>query len=791
MAHPHSRATRTHERTLPRRLSSARRAPVSFFTAALAGAALAQPAAASALPQSGPAELDARATAIEQPPTIDGRLNDPAWARAEVLSGFVQREPFEGRPVSERTEVRIVYDESAIYVGAWLYDRDPGGIVVGRTLRDASLNDTDAFQMVFDTYHDGQNGFVFGTTPSGIEYDGQVSDEGGAGGGGGGGAFGGRQQAGSGGGFNLNWDGSWEVATTTDAEGWYAEFRIPFSTLRYAQGGPQTWGVNFARNIRRNNEEAVWAPLPRQYGLTRVSLAGTLSQLRAPARRVFTVTPYVLGDAFHDYTLPTSSVDCLGADGRTDCTAQVGGDAKLGITQSLTLDLTVNTDFAQAEVDDQQVNLTRFPLFFPEKRGFFLENAGTFSVGAARSVELFFSRRIGLVAGRTVPILGGARLTGRVGGLQVGLLNIQTDSEELCDPLGGCSPIASANNFGVARVVKEFENRTQLGTIFVTRLNTDDTGDYNLTYGLDGSLGIGDALTLDAYGAMTSTPGMGDGEYAYSFGGDYRDRIWEFSLGFTEVGDSFNPEVGFLSRSAYRNISARWLRHIRFDDVPWFREIRPHMSWTEYWDFDWFTESRFLHIDNHFEFANGAFFQLPGLNITGEGLKEPFEIRDGIVIPAGTYNNLDWQFRANTNQSAALSGSIGWDAGGFYTGTRVGPNANVTYRRGDRLVTSVRVNYYDVRLNDTDKFKTAIVALSGSYAFTPRVYVAAQIQYNDDTENLGTNLRFAWLDTAGTGLYVVYNDTEHFGSLATTGFRYGPQQRQLIVKYTKQFDFTR
>ena len=238
-------------------------------------------------------------------------------------------------------------------------------------------------------------------------------------------------------------------------------------------------------------------------------------------------------------------------------------------------------------------------------------------------------------------------------------------------------------------------------------------------------------------------------------------------------------------------MSARWLRHIRFDDVPWFREIRPHMSWTEYWDLDGFSESRFIHIDNHFEFANGAFFQLPGFNITGEGLKEPFEIREGIVIPAGTYNNLDWQFRANTNLSAPLSGSIGWEAGGFYTGTRVGPNVGVTWRWQDRLVTSLRVNYYDVRLNETDKFKTAIVALSGSYAFTPRIYVGAQVQYNDDTEDLSSNVRFAWLDTAGTGLYVVYNDTEHFGSFSTTGLAKGPQQRQLIVKYTKQFDFTR
>jgi hypothetical protein len=757
------------------------------------------------MPRPASGDFSVAAARAAQSPTVDGRLDDAAWASAQPISDFVQREPVEGQPVSERTEVRILYDESALYVGAWLYDREPNAIVVGQTLRDATLSDSDAFVMVFDTYLDRQNGFVFATTPSGIEYDGQITDEGGGaasgggggrggGGGGGGGAFGGRQQGGSGGGFNLNWDGSWEVATTTDGQGWYAEFRIPFATLRYAQGGDQTWGVNFSRSIRRRNEESIWAPVPRQYSLYRVSLAGTLNQFEAPSRRLLTVTPYVLGDAFRDYNAPGGSLDCLGADGRTDCSAQIGGDAKIGLTQSLTLDLTVNTDFAQAEVDDQQVNLTRFPLFFPEKRGFFLENAGTFSVGSGRQAELFFSRRIGLQSGNAVPILGGARLSGRAAGLQIGVLNIQTEALDVGDPLAP-QRLAPPNNFGVARVVKEYANRTQLGAIFVSRLNTDDTGDYNLTYGLDGSLGIGDGLTLDAWGSITSTPGISSDDYAFSGGGDYRDRDWEFAVGYHQVGGGFNPEVGFLSRSAYRSVTARALRHIRFPNVPWFREIRPHVSWSEFWDLGGFTESRLIHIDNHFEFANGAFFQLPGFNITGEGLRAPFVIRqtqqDTIVIPAGTYNNLDWQFRANTNTSAPLSASIGWDAGGFYTGTRVGPNATVTYRFQDRLVTSVRVNYFDVRLNDTDKFKTAVVGLTGTYSFTPRIYVATQIQYNDDTENLSSNVRFGWLDTAGTGLYIVYNDTEHFGSFLTTGIPAGPQQRQLIVKYTRQFDFTR
>jgi hypothetical protein len=759
------------------------------------------------MPRPEAGALAAVATRATQAPSIDGRLDDASWAAGQPISGFVQREPFEGQPASERTEVRVLFDEEALYVGAWLYDREPSAIVLGTTLRDASLSDTDAFILVFDTYLDHENGFVFGTTPSGIEYDGQITDEGGGaasgggggrggGGGGGGGGLGGRQQGGSGGGFNLNWDGAWEVATTTDGQGWYAEFRIPFATLRYAQGGEQTWGVNFSRSIRRRNEESLWAPVPRQYSLYRVSLAGTLNQFEAPSRRLITVTPYMLGDAFHDYTLATPSAECAGSGGRTFCGARMGADAKIGLTQSITLDATLNTDFAQAEVDDQQVNLTRFPLFFPEKRSFFLENAGTFSVGSGRQAELFFSRRIGLSAGGVVPIRAGARLTGRAGGLQLGLLNIQTGYwDALNHGSGTLQPPGVDNNFGVVRVVKEYANRTQLGGIFVSRFNTDDTGDHNLTYGLDGTLGIGQSLNLDAWGSITSTPGISSGDYAFSGGADYRDRDWEFALGYHQVGDGFNPEVGFLSRSDYRSVNARALRHIRFPNVPWFREIRPHTSWSEFWDMEGFSESRLIHIDNHFEFANGAFFQLPGLNITGEGLRQPFTIRqtqqDTIIIPAGSYNNLDWQFRANTNTSAPLSASIGWDWGGFYNGTRFGPNGSITYRFQDQLVMSFRVNYFDVELNDTDEFTTAVVGLTGTYSFTPRVYLATQIQYNDDTENLSANVRFGWLDTAGTGLYVVYNDTEHYGSLVSTGLASGPQQRQLIIKYTKQFDFTR
>ena len=761
-------------------------AAATLSAAALLGApALADAQESSGARPNGQPRI-AQASLTTAPPVIDGRLDDAVWSNLDPLTGFTQREPSEGRPVSQPTEVRVLYDEAALYIGAWLFDDDPEGIVVGQTLRDASLNDSDAFVVVLDTYLDRQNGFVFGTTPAGIEYDGQVTGEGV-----GGGPGGGRQQRGSAGGFNLNWDGSWEVATTRDEGGWYAEMRIPFATLRYGAGGAQDWGLNFERKIRRNSEQSMWAPVPRQFGVYRISLAGTLA-VEAPARRTVTVSPYALVDGFKDYRVVLPEV----AYGR-----QIGGDAKIGINQSLTLDLTVNTDFAQAEVDDQQVNLTRFSLFFPEKRAFFLENAGTFAVGASRAAELFFSRRIGLSGGREVPIQAGARMTGKVGDFQVGVLNIQTGEAFQLDGVTGVrEQIAPDNNFGVLRAYREFGNRSQLGAIFVSRFNTADTDDHNLTYGIDGRLGIGDALTFDGWAGLTTTPvsagelapgsGFNGGEYGFAGGMRYVTRDWQVSSGYRQIGDAFNPEVGFVNRRAYRHMNFRVLRHVRTGGVPWFREFRPHISGNMFWTLDGFNESYLFHFDNHFAFENGAFFQLPGFNLTGEGLERPFAIRDDIVIPAGTYHNMDWEFRANTNRGAPLSASAGWELGGFYNGTRFGPNATLAYRYSDKLTANLRVNYFDVRL-DQGSFTTAVVRLNASYSFTPRLYVQANVQYNDDTRDVGTNVRVGWLDTAGTGLFLVWNDTDHRGSLERTGIVAGPRQRQLVVKYSRLLNLTR
>jgi len=739
-------------------------------------------AAATAIATAQPAHGQQRrpsstATRTATAPTIDGALTEAAWRTAPVLAGFTQNEPTEGAPVSERTEVRILWDAHAVYIGAWMFDRDAGAIVVGETRRDASISDSDAISILLDTYLDGQNGFLFATSPVGIEYDGQVTREGQ---GGSGATNQQRVQRGAGGGFNLNWDGSWDVATSRDSTGWYAEFRIPFSTLRYGKGGAQRWGINLARTIRRRNEEAFWAPIPRQFDLQRVSLAGVLSGFEAPNQRLFTATPYVLSSTRKDYVAKTDA----------STAGEFGGDAKIGVTQSLTLDLTADTDFAQVEVDDEQLNLTRFPLFFPEKRPFFLENAGTFAVGTPQSVELFFSRRIGIQSGYEVPITGGGRLTGKQGNYTVGLMSLQTEEVFGTTSSGAPTRIAAPTNFAVGRVIRDFRNRTRIGAMIVNRTNTSGASDYNRTYAVDGRLGIGAPLTFDGYASRSEVPGVDDGAYAYGVGMAYTSRDWNITASTREVGTTFNPGAGFLPRSAYRFQAARIQRNVRFPGVKWFREWRPHLQYSEFIGLDGFSETRLIHTDSHFEFSNGAFFQLPAFNLTREGIRTPFTISKGVVVKPNTYDNAELGFQYNTNLSAPVSLQGRIDIGGFYSGHRAGTGSTLNVRIGDTFTSSLRGDYYDVSLAE-GRFTSVIWRLRTAYSFTPRVYVQALVQYNKQTESLSSNIRFGWLNTAGTGLFVVFNNLENVGTFDRTQLPEGPLERAFLVKFTRQFNLIR
>ena len=716
----------------------------------------------------GPGDDDAPGTATavrtDAPPVIDGVPDDAAWSAATPLADFTQREPSDGDPASEPTEVRILFDTDAIYVAVWAWDSQPGSIVPGDAIRDYEVSDADAVIMVFDTYNDQQNGFVFGTTPAGIEYDGQVASQGG----GGGFFLGGgmnntrRFQAGAGGGFNKNWDGSWTVATTRDDEGWYAEFRIPFSTLRYGSEN-DAWGFNVSRRIRRLNEEDFWSAVPREFGLYRLDFAGQLAGVEPPFRRAATVTPYVLGSTVRDYTDPAQSG--FGRDG------EIGGEAKLQVTQGLTLDMTVNTDFAQVEVDDQQVNLTRFSLLFPEKRPFFLENAGFFAVGGG-GADLFFSRRIGISSGHPVPIKGGGRLSGRTAGLNLGLLHIRTGNNEVDGP---------ENAYSVARVAKELPNRSRFGGLFVNRASNLDN-DYNRTYAVDGQVGVGDNFTLTSFAARTETPGLEGADHAWNLTAGWSSRSLRANATVREIGENFNPEVGFVPRNGHRYLQFFVLHNIR--PTRFFRELRPHISYFTYRSLRSGVESNFnvssrVHIDNHWEWPSGMELHT-GANYNTEGLYEPFAIPGTeVVVPEGSYSGWESQVVFFTDQSRPVSFNSRLNWGGFLSGSKRTTSADMTFRGGTRASATVRVSYNDVTLPEGD-FTTMLAGVNLGWFFTPRVYIQSLVQYSDQIDTWSANVRFGWLNTAGTGLFLVYNEVQGIEDLT------GALGRSLYLKFTRQ-----
>src|SRR5438067_1067590 len=705
----------------------------------------------------------ARARAVITPPVIDGRLTDSAWLEATPVTGFVQRELHEGGPAPERTEVRIITGGQALYVGAWLYDGDPAGIVAGEQVRDGDIAKSDYFGILLDTFHDRQNGFVFTTTPAGIEYDALVVNEGE----GGGIQLPGqaRAMAGSLGGFNLNWDGTWTVATSVDSGGWYAEFRIPFTTLRHGAGERQTWGLNLVRSIRRKNEEAFLSFIPRQFSLMKVSRAGTLQGVQVPSRRVWTVTPYALTGVERNYAVDVE------ARGR----GELGGEVKYGVTPSLTLDLTYNTDFAQVEVDEQRTNLTRFPLFFPEKRPFFLENAGIFSAGTPQAVDLFFTRRIGIdTLGQPVPIVGGGRVTGRVGDFTVGALQILTER----------ATTQEAMSYSVLRLQRELAARSRIGVIAVQRMGTSQTSDWNRVLAVDGRIGLREAWTVDWWGAASATPGVDHDADAYSARLGYETGSWSNLARIIQVGHDFDPEVGFLNRGGgYRFYETTIMWKKRLPNSTWLKDWHPHVGYRGYYGLDGYRQEDRIHLDiTEWYTSSGANFG-PEVNVEHQGLQQPFAIARNVTLPIGAYEYTSMGFDAATNQSAPFSVTLRADVGGFYNGTRRGGSVTFAARRGSSLTTSLLVEYNDVRLQQGN-FTRLLIAPRIAYFFTPRIMFQTLVQYSNQVRAWTANARFGWLGTAGTGLFVVFNE----GQEAEGFFRWDrPQARSLIVKYTRQF----
>ena len=634
--------------------------------------------------------------------------------------------------------------------------------------RDASLDGTDSFLFILDTFKDGQNGFLFGTNSIGVEYDGQVDNEGQ------GNFSAGRQQSGVIGGFNLNWDASWEVKTEVGDYGWSAEFAIPLRTLRFNSGDNQIWGINFQRNIRKTNEIAYWAPLPLQFDIKRLSLAGQLVGLNLKSPGNLKVIPYVLGRVAKDFEQPNPETDIEG---------EFGGDVKYSITPSLTLDLTYNTDFAQVEVDDEQVNLDRFNLFFPEKRPFFLENAGQFSVGSPGEVDLFFSRRIGLdEQGEVVPIIGGGRLSGKLNNTYVGLLSMFTEDVTTSDVA------IEKNNFSMVRVNHQIAQRSNIGGAFMSRqslggladnvIPTSDI-DFNRTYALDSRIGLGKKAQLSGYYAQTKTPGISDDDYSFKFQSGYDWNNWRLNAAYTEVAENFNPEMGFLFRTAFRKPEFLIWYQIRAKEGNKlnFLENRPHISYQGFWNFDGFQESGRWHIDNHWVWRNELEIHT-GINITTEGVVEPFDISQGVIVDAGTYQHAEAQIIFRTNTSKNIYFDTRHILGGSFGGERYINSGTIGVRVGDRFNSEYSIQQNNFNLPN-GSFSATVLGARLTYSFTPRIFTSGLIQYNSVDEIVSSNIRFGWLQQANTGLFVVYNETHTNQDVSN---------RSLTIKYSRIFD---
>ncbi|MFL2596801.1 MAG: DUF5916 domain-containing protein [Flavobacteriaceae bacterium] len=705
--------------------------------------------------------LDFQIIFLEDSPIIDGNiLGEKLWEKVPIIENLRQIKPDYGLPASEKTSIRVAYTNKSFYVAVVCYDKAPDKIVISDSRRDADLNDEDSFLFILDTYNDQQNGFLFGTNASGMEYDAQINNEGE------GNFSSNRQQGGVIGGTNINWDASWEVKTESGDYGWSAEFSIPLRSIRFNSGTDKIWGINFQRNISKRSETAYWANLPLGFDIKRLSLAGKMTGINLKSPKNLKVIPYALTQVAQDKTI--SKINSSRAD--------FGGDIKYSLTPGLTLDLTYNTDFAQVEVDDQQVNLDRFNLFFPEKRPFFLENAGQFSVGSPGEVDLFFSRRIGIGdGGSLVPIIGGSRVSGKVGQTNVGLLSMFTDEVEIDGDIG-----IVKNNYSVARVNHDFaKSRSSLGGLFVNRNGIGISDDYNSVFALDGKLGLGKKAQITGYISKSSTPGIKSREHAFKILAVYNWNGWNLRAGYTEVGEGFNPEVGFLQRSAFKKPEFLIFKQWRPNNTGKFLEVRPHVSYRGYWNFNNTQETGFLHIDNHWVWESG--FEIhTGINFTKETVLEAFPI-SLVTIDPGIYDHKELQFVMFTNPNNKASFRNRTYIGGYFGGSRISSSNKVNLRLGDKFNAETNFNYNRLKLPN-GLTNVVITGVRLAYSFTPRMFLQSLVQYNNVSEITSVNARFGWLKNANTGLFVVINivkDNDFLNQL---------NNQSITIKYSYQFD---
>ena len=725
-----------------------------------------------ALPETIARDADGRVTVravrVSEPMSIDGTLDERVYHEILPAGGFIQTEPTEGMLATEQTDVWVLFDDDNLYVSVRCWDSAPESERLANEMRRDNFGiftGNDSIGVLLDTFYDRRNGIIFNTNPISGRIDAQMSDE--------------RN-------FNPDWNPIWETRSGRFEGGWTVEMALPFKSIRYRPGRAQVWGLNVQRNVPRLNERSFLAPLPAdvdQRGLFMASLAATLVGLEVPSGgRTLEVKPYAIADLSSDRARDISN----------DLGRDVGLDVKVGVTQGLVADFTVNTDFAQVEADEQQVNLTRFSLFFPEKREFFLENQGVFAFGGAgagafggggTTPVLFYSRQIGLSGGQEVPIDVGGRFTGRVGKFSLGVLNIQTDDA----PEAG----AVATNFSVVRVRRDLLRRSSIGALFTGRsVSTAGTGSAE-TYGVDGLFSFFDNLNINTYWAKTTTPGLRVDDLSYRGQLDYSGDLHGVQLEHLVVGDHFNPEVGFLRRDDFE----RTFGSYRFSPRPQGIAIVRKFSWEGSVDYITNRAGMLETRENQgrfgIEFENSDQFNVTYTR-SYEFLEQPFRIAPGVTIPVGGYGFQDVQTGFTFGQQRRLSGQVSVQHGSFFSGDKTTVVVGQGRDQGRVELTpqfSLEPSYSYNRVDLPEGlFTTHLVQTRTTYTMTPLMFVSALVQYNSSSDSLSTNVRLRWEYTPGSELFIVYNedrDTEVLMPDRVSAIR----NRAFVVKVNRLFRF--
>ena len=712
---------------------------------------------------------------IISPVEFDGIPEEEAWEALDLFT-LTMHKPNYGSQPSEKSEVRIGYDNEFLWVSAKLYMQDVSKIFAVTKKRDEMLFDYDAFGIVLDTYNDNENGLAFFTTPTGLRTDYTISNDASGGGGPGGPE-----------GFNTSWNTFWDVKTTRDDNGWYVEMRIPFSSLKFKpQNDIATMGLIITRNISSNDETDTYPSIDPKYGFmapNKPSLAGTIEIEGARPSKPVYISPYIIGGFSRGWSLNGEETTYVKED---DLEYNAGIDVKYNINSNLTLDLTANTDFAQVEADDQQVNLTRYSLFFPEKRMFFQERSSLFDFSlGGHSDNLFYSRNIGIAGRELIRIYGGARLVGRMGKWDMGFMNMQTDKHEE----------TPGENFGVLRLRRQVINpNSYVGGIMTSRLGMN--GDQNIAYGLDGIFRLfgDDYLNLK----WSQTYDNKIGSKMNSLDPSFIMVNWErrseegfaYNLNYTYVGQKFNPGIGFVMREGVQGVNAGmlygWIPGEKSKLFNYNINVRAERySRLE----DGNLES--MQISPGFEINTKKNVHAEiSLEYQEEGVLYNFPLSDSIWINAGNYSFLGIEGRFGTSESRVISFRGDISGGQFYDGNRIGFEAesNINFSSSFKLSGGYEFNairFPEREVNNSLNIHS--VNMKALYMFSTKLSATLLTQYVNIEDELITNFRFRYNPREGNDFYLVFND---FRSIANT---YSIPERPkffnkiIMVKYTHTF----